>query len=471
MAKFSPQIISVKFGGTSMGTADSIMQCARIVAGMKDEGASIVTTVSAVVGITDRLIEAIDLALHNKTRKLDSLILTIKDRHTQIYDSLSLHLNDESCAAIIRTNIDIILERLETVLKGVLLVGDISDQSRALVMAMGEKLSSHLFLLALHTVGVSCERIQAEKIIKTDGNYLEANVAMPATIAACRKALLPLLKKNITPVVTGFIGKDPHGGTTLLGRGGSDYTAAILGVSLKARHIELRKDVTGVLSSNPRMVHDTRQWDEVDMNLMSELCYSGAEIVNPKTISLAQKYLIPLEVKSTFDLSAPGTRVGFDETRNVRSLVIDKDYTLIHIENPDILNQVGFISRVTEIVQQHDIPIDVCATSETSFSFSLRGKHVNPRLVKELKNFGDTRLIPNLTKICLVGHDIASDYILLSDAFALAQEHAVAIRAVSIGASGKNVTLLLDNKNIEKWAQPLHTRLFATHPAKTKKAA
>lgn len=471
MTKTPMTIISVKFGGTSMGSAQAMLQCARIVAELREDKTFVVTTVSAVVGVTNMLIEAVELALHDKRRKLDTVLEAIRHKHAVIYEGLSAKMKGDSYADLVRHNMLTVLERLETVLKGVVLVGDISDQSRALVISMGEKVSSHLFLLALHAAGVNSERVQAEKIIKTDGNYLEANVNMQATIAACRKTLLPLLKKNVTPVVTGFIGKDPHGGTTLLGRGGSDYTAAILGVSLKAHHIELRKDVTGVLSSNPRMINDTRQWHEVDMSLMAELCYSGAEIINPKTISLAQKYLIPIHVKSTFESAAPGTRVAFEETENVRSLVIDKDYTLIHIENPDILNQVGFIACVTDIVQQHKIPIDVCTTSETSFSFSLRSKDMNSRLVKELRNFGDAKMFDNLTKLCLVGHDISSDYALLSDVFTFAQEQHITLRAVSIGASKKNITLLLDSQHVEKWAQRLHTRLFQAKSQKMKKAA
>lgn len=460
MRKTQSPVISVKFGGTSMGSAAAMLQCAKIIAQLRQEGNSVVATASAVVGVTNTLIEAIDLALGNKRRKLDTLLMALRGKHVSIYHDLSSHLDDGDYLRLTENNILGVLERLETILKGVLLVGDISDQSRALVISMGEKISSHLFLLSLRVVGVDSVRIQAEKIIKTDGNYLEANVNMPATMTACRKVLLPFLKDSKTPVVTGFIGKDPHGGTTLLGRGGSDYTAAILGVSLKARHIELRKDVAGVFSANPRMISDTKQWAEVDMSLMSELCYSGAEIVNPKTISLAQKHLVPISVKSTFDPGAQGTQVAFHETRDVRSLVLDKDCALVHIENPDILNQVGFIARVTDIVQEYKIPIDVCATSETSFSFSLRGKDLNNKLINELENFGTTKVLKGLVKVCLVGHGIPMDYKLLSDVLAFAQKQNIALRALSIGASEKNITFLLDNRNIAEWSQVVHARLF-----------
>ena len=207
---------SIKFGGTSMGSAESIQECAKIVK-EKINKSLVVVTVSAVGGITDKLIEIIKLARKTKPRLVKSKVIEISNIHKQILKNLTS--NDEEAENLWVQEFEPIINKLEAISYGTSLVGDLTDKTEARICAFGEKLSSLLMLLALEKIGIASQRIESERIIKTDNNYLKAKVNFQATSLSSKKILRPIFLKKIVPVVTGFIGKDTHGNITLLGRG------------------------------------------------------------------------------------------------------------------------------------------------------------------------------------------------------------------------------------------------------------
>ena len=447
---------SIKFGGTSMGNAKSILRCADIVKNKISES-SVIVVVSAVGGVTDKLINIINLARRLKPRLVKSMVIEISNLHKKILTGIIA--NTQKSDHIWDSEFQPIIDQLEAISYGTSLVGDLTDKTVAKICAFGEKLSSLLMVHALEINGVSAYRMESERVVRTDSNYLKAKVNFQATSTASKKVIRPLLAKNIVPVVTGFIGKDGHGNITLLGRGGSDYTASIMAMVFNAEAVEIWTDVDGIMTADPRIVKDAFSWKSLDMHVMSEMAYSGAKVVHPDTIALAVEKDIPVYVYNTFNLSFEGTKI----TRiapHAKGIVANPGNTLITLENTNIINGVGFVKKITSIVAEHNISIDVCATSEISFTFSIKSDDYSQKLYRVLKSFASVKVRKNMTKLCFIGNDINFDTMLLSGIFALCKKHEVLVHTVSVSASGNNITLMIDDNKAHDILRALHEKFL-----------
>lgn len=439
-----------------MGSALSIMECADITK-ERSKHDSIIVTVSAVKGITDLLLNIINLARKHKPRLVRLEMHKFSDIHKKILYKIISH--DEEAEKIWNNDFLPKIKRLEAISYGTSLVGDLTDKTVARICAFGEKLSTYLILYALQKLKVHATRIESEKIIRTDNNYIKAKVNLKATFIACRKVLKPLLVKKIVPIVTGFIGKDTHGDITLLGRGGSDYTASIIATAFNSKALEIWTDVNGVMSADPRIVSDAKSWDSVNMNLMSEMAYSGAKVLHPDTIAVAVKQNIPVYVFNTFNRKFHGTKITLKAKKAI-GIVGNPDNILITLEDTSIINQVGFIEKVAHVFKVHNIPMDVCATSEISFTVSIKGNDGSKKFYKELKNIASVTLMKNITKLCIIGNNIAQNTQLINNIFSLCNQHKIPVYTISMSASGNNITLMIDDLNKTKALQVLHDKLF-----------
>ncbi|MCB0271747.1 MAG: aspartate kinase [Bdellovibrionales bacterium] len=446
-------LASLKFGGTSMGSAASILECAQIIEDQSKNKRCIVT-VSAVSGVTNQLLSMVELAKKQKPRLVVKKIHQLEQLHRNI--TRAFFSNEKEVSAVWEKDMLPIFEKLKAILHGTSLVGDLTHKMQAKVCSFGECLSSYLLLYALEKKGIKASRIHSEKVIRTDSAYLEANVNFTTTTLACKKYIAPLLQKNIVPIVTGFIGKDTHGDTTLLGRGGSDYTASILAVALKADEVQIWTDVNGVMSADPRFVKESISWPEMGVKMMSEMAYSGAKVVHPRSIAIAVMKNIPVYILNTFDRKFAGTKIKVDEVKDVKGIVTSDQNILLHIENPNMLDEVGFIAKVTSIVEQFGIPIDVCSTSETSFTFSVSEQDFNPKLLKSLSKVGLVRKIKNIAKVCMIGHEITQNSKIFEDVFRMCHQKKVPIQSISVGASQRNITLMIDQKCKDQVLVDLH---------------
>ncbi|WPX95932.1 aspartate kinase [Candidatus Bandiella euplotis] len=453
---------SIKFGGTSMGSAKSILACANI-AKNRMLKSSVIVTVSAVGGVTDKLLDIIKLARKSKPRLVKSMILEISSVHKKILQEMID--NEEKSLHIWNEDFKPIIEKLEAISYGTSLVGDLTDKTVARICAFGEKLSSLLMVYALDMIGVPAHRIESERIVRTDNNYLKAKVNFQATNVASKKVIRPLLGKKIVPVVTGFIGKDTHGDITLLGRGGSDYTSSIMAMVFNADSIEIWTDVNGIMTADPRIVKDAFSWESLDMNVMSEMAYSGAKVVHPDTIALAVERDIPVYVYNTFDLSFNGTKIT-KISSCAKGIVANPGNTLITLKNTNIINGVGFVKKVTSIVAEHNIPIDVCATSEISFTFSIKSEDYSQKLYKSLENFALVKVQKNMTKLCFIGNNVNHDTMLLSGIFSLCKEHDVLVHTISVSAAGNNITLMIDEDKTQVILGALHKKFLKEEECK-----
>ena len=453
---------SIKFGGTSMGSAKSILECASIVQDRISKS-SVIVTVSAVGGITDKLLDIINLARKSKPRLVKSMVIEISNLHKKILAEMILDV--EKNHDIWSSEFQPIIDKLEAISYGASLVGDLTDKTVAKICAFGEKLSSLLMVYALKITGISAYRVESERIVRTDNNYLKAKVNFQATNVASKKVIRPLLAKKIVPVVTGFIGKDTHGNITLLGRGGSDYTASIIAMVFNAEAVEIWTDVNGIMTADPRIVKDAFSWKSLDMHVMSEMAYSGAKVVHPDTIALAVKKDIPVYVYNTFNRSFEGTKITKIAPHS-KGIVASSGNTLITLENTNIINGVGFVKKVTSIVAEHNIPIDVCATSEISFTFSIKSEDYTQKLYRALESFASIKVRQNMTKLCFIGNSINFDTMLLSGIFALCKSYDVLVHTVSVSASGNNITLVIDENKAHDILRALHEKFLKEEECK-----
>ena len=453
---------SIKFGGTSMGGAESILKCAKIIKS-KVIDSLVVVIVSATNGVTDDLLNIIELAREAKSKLIKLKITEISNLHKKILGKIIL--NTEKSESVWYTEFAPMIAELKAISYGASLVGDLTDKTVARICAFGEKLSSLLMLHALNSIGIPAQRIESERLIKTDDNHLKAKVNFQTTTIASKKILKPLLSQKIVPIITGFIGKDMHSNITLLGRGGSDYTASIIAMALNADAIEIWTDVNGIMTADPRIAKDAFSWKKLDMHVMSEMAYSGAKVIHPDTIALAVEKDIPVYVYNTFNRSFKGTKIT-KVAPHAKGIVTSHNNTLITLGNTNIINRVGFVKKITSIVAEHNIPIDVCTTSEISFTFSIKTKDYSIKLYKALKNFALVKVRQNVTKLCFIGNDVGLDTALLSGIFDLCKKHGVYVYTVSVSASGHNITLMIDENKSDIILQALHNKFLSKEKCK-----
>ena len=447
---------SIKFGGTSMGNAKSIQECATIIK-EKSNKFQIIVTVSAVDGITNQLIKVISYAKKNKSRLVKSKIIYISNVHKTILQNLLQ--NDQKIEYVWNKEFVPILSKLQTISYGASVVGDLTDKTIARICSFGEKMSAILMVYALNKINIKSLKIKSERIIKTDNNYLKAKVNFQATSLSSKKILKPILEKNIIPIVTGFIGKDIAGNITLLGRGSSDYTASILAMIFNASSIEIWTDVNGIMTADPKIVKDSFSWNNLDMNIMSEMAYSGAKVIHPSTIALAIKNNIAVYVYNTFDRSFTGTEI-MSVAQCARGIVANPCNTLVTLKNTNIINGVGFIREVISIIDKYNLSIDIYNASEISLTFSIKSIDFSKKLQKALEDYVSIKVKHRVTKLCIIGNKVISDKNLLTGIFKLCQELNINIYTISASGSGINITLIIDEDKAEIILNSLHRNFF-----------
>ena len=273
-----------------MGTVESITQSSAITAHAA-KTQQIIVVVSALSGITDQLIALIEAAKKQKTRQIKQGIQELEKRHQDI---LAHFVEKNSFETAWKKEFEPIFDRMKAILTGISLVGDLTEESYVVVCSFGERLASWIMYEAMKNQGIKTTRIGSEDLIKTDSNYLAANVDFKKTKTYFQKKAVPALKKGNSLIIPGFIAKDSHGKMTLLGRGGSDYTACIAGICTQAEAIEVWTDVDGIMSADPRKVKKVKTWESIEMYTMAEMAYGGAKVLHPKTITASVQHNIPV---------------------------------------------------------------------------------------------------------------------------------------------------------------------------------
>ena len=449
--------IVMKFGGTSVADAAALERVASIVASQRDE--SPVVVVSAMSGVTDALLASTSIAIEQSfNAAIKSLNETFR-RHHHAAQQLLPHSADH-----FGTYLDHAAVRVSQLLQTA--AGDPATRraTQDAIVSFGELLSSRLLAEVLNHRGVNAQQIHPRECIVTDNEYTCAAPLMRETFAKTQQSLLPLLDERVVPVIGGFVGATREGATTTLGRGGSDYTAAILGAALRSEEIQIWTDVTGVLTADPRVVPDAQTIERLSYSEAAELAYFGAKVLHPKTIQPAIEDRIPVRICNSREPHERGTLVGPQtETspRTIKAIAHKKGVTTVQITSARMLGAYGFLRALFEVFERHRTVVDVVTTSEVSVSLSLDDDSALPAIVEELERLGTVRVEKQQAIICVVGEGLRGTPGIAARVFSTISD--INVTLISQGASSINFTFAIEETRVEEAVKRLHEAFFTKH--------
>jgi len=434
--------IAMKFGGTSMGTAESISQVAAIIEKVPDE---VIVVVSAISGTTDQLIELGNSAV--KDGDFESVLTEIIDKHDAILNDLGLELD-----------LSEFWDDLRSIAHGVNMLHELSPSAGDRLVGMGERISSCILAALLcQNARRPARAMDAFDFIFTDNNFSEANVDFERSNPSIIEKLGSVIEKGLVPVVTGFVAQSEDGRYITLGRGGSDYTCAIIGAALNVDEVQIWTDVDGILNTDPRLVENASVLDQLSFNEAGELAYFGAKVLHPKTIKPAMEKSIPVKILNTFHPLAPGTIITSDQEESLKSVTYKKGISIINVCSVGMLDAHGFLARLFEVFQRHGVSVDVVSTSEVSVSMTVENGMAD-LVVADLEEFAKVDVQKNMAIICLVGEGIKSDTKVLGRLFSAVNNYDVSM--VSQGSSKRNITFLVKEDDAQDVVKTVFNQFF-----------
>lgn len=450
-------MIVIKFGGTSVGDADRVANAIDIVAERRPLKPIVV--VSALSGVTNDLVAASEAACAQQPAKVRELIAGIRARHEDVALRLVQQKSDFFDTFI--RQLDKQVEEIDTILRGIALLGEITARAKDRVVAIGEKLSSALFAYTMMMRSLPGDHVPSEEVIWTDERFCGATPLMELTRQHARRVLLPLLERNRIPVMGGFFGRTKAGATTTLGRNGSDYSAAIVGAALGADEVQIWTDVDGLLTCDPRLVPGARVIELLSFEEAAELAQFGAKL-HPRTLEPAVAANVPVRVLNTHNPSSPGTlitREGAQRAAGPRSIARKKNVTMVHVKSNTMLGAHGFLARLFAVFEDLKISVDLIATSEVSVTVTVDEKHDMEELVKRLETIADeVELIDNQCIIAVVGKDLMTDARV--GARVLEALEGMPVKMISLGRSGLNLSVVVDDAQADRAVKAVHRTLF-----------
>jgi len=452
-------VVVMKFGGTSVEDATAITRTCGIVLGRAKKGLSPVVVVSAMSKVTDALLASAAAAHAGRGDREPALDISSRLRVRHIETAARLASGDR--LTDLHRAIDEHFDQLDELLRGIAAVGELTVRTSDLIVSFGERLSSLIIAAAFAEMGQKSAHIDARSIIRTDGHYGKATPNEPAIEQNLLANILPLVDEGTIPVMGGFIGSAPDGETTTLGRGGSDYTAALVGGGLHAGAIEIWTDVNGIMTTDPRIVPEALRVKTISFEEAAELAYFGAKVLHPATILPAVQKNIPVYVLNSRNPGNEGTRITAIApscSSPFKCIAAKKKLTIIDIVASRMLLAHGFLKMVFDVFDKHHCAIDMVSTSEVSISVTVDSKEALPAICAELSQIADVKYESNKALICLVGEDIRGHSGIAAQVFG-AISH-VNIRMISQGASEINMSFMINEEDVEEAVRSLHKKFF-----------
>lgn len=450
-------MIVIKFGGTSVGEIPRLKQAIEIVATRHERRPVVV--VSALAGVTNQLVEASGAAAHGDFESASKLVVAIRERHEEIayaligrkadfYDAFHRQLEKKILA-------------IADVLKGLSLVGEVSERAHDVIVSLGEQLSSVLFTYTMRTRTLASVHIDSGEVIETDDRFGRAEPRMERTRENARTVLLPELERGHIPVMGGFFGRTSSGAPTTLGRGGSDYSAAIIGNACQAEEIQIWTDVDGIMTCDPRIIPEARSLDHITYEEASELAYFGAKVLHPKTIWPAVERAIPVRVLNTHNPASPGTLVTVDGREGAGGpcgLAVRDGVTIIRMTSTRMLGASGYLSKLFDAFTTHGIPVDVIASSEVSVTVTIEESDRTNRLLADLSPLAETHVLRDQAIIAIVGKDLTRTSNTLVRVFSALAE--IPVSLISSGSADINLTIAVPGVDANEALKRVHRALF-----------
>ncbi len=448
----------MKFGGTSVADASRFKDVFNIVLGASrsDKGMPVIV-LSAMTGVTNALIDCANTAANGNAAAALEKLETIKQRHYQVVTEII----PDSSQELLISALDVDFNRLSVLLQGIAYLGELSKRSLDAISGCGELLSSKIFSAYAISQEAPAVFLDARTVMITSDDYGKAVPNMKELTAKSKKEITPHLQKGKWVITQGFIGATADGVTTTLGRGGSDYTASLIGAAINADEIQIWTDVDGMMTADPRLIPDARPIATVTFQAASELAYFGAKVLHPLTIKPAVEKNIPVRIINTLNPTSPGTLIveRADNGETVCAIACKKGQTAIFIESAKMLMASGFLAQIFNIFARHETSIDLITTSEVSVSLTVDNTDKLPQIEEELKQLGDVSVMQDLAIIAVVGRNFRAESGIAARIFKALSS--INVTMISHGASSINISLVVSNKDVEQAIKLLHAEFFA----------
>ncbi len=445
----------MKFGGTSVGDAAAFERVVSIVAAEAPRRPVVV--VSAMTKVTDALLDAFDIAKKGDHEAAFASLMPHFERHNEI----TKHFIGEGTRTPFDAELEFARDELADLLRRAARRSLPLSMLKDAVVSYGEQLSSRLLAEVLKARGVNARQVDSRRLIVTDDEYGAAQPIWDETEKLIKLELGPMLEAGEIPIMGGFIAASRGGETTTLGRGGSDFTAAIAASILDADELLIWTDVTGVMTCDPRVCGDARTIPTLSYEEAAELSYFGAKVLHPKTIKPAVDHKIPVRVCNTFEPETIGTMVlseSDEAPEKIKSIAHKNDITILRITSARMLGSYGFMSALFQVFERYRTVIDVISTSEVSVALTLDNVNSLEQIVTELERLGEVSVESGYTVICIVGEGLRSSRGLASKIFSTIEGHNVEL--ISHGASSVNLTFVIKKESAESCIRSLHAEFF-----------
>ena len=455
-------LVVMKFGGTSVEDSAAILRTAAIIASRLRKNLNPIVVVSAMSKVTDTLLAAAAAAGRNDREEALRISDALRTRHLNTAAELVF---EPDRLTSLQLNIHHDFDTLDDLLRGISAVGELTPRTSDNVVSFGERLSSVLCTAAFAQQSIPSTHVDARTVILTNDHYGKAAPIEAAIEAALSEQVLPLIDLSRVPVMGGFIGSC-NGITTTLGRGGSDYTAAIVGGALHAGAIEIWTDVDGIMTTDPRIVPEALRVKTISFEEAAELAYFGAKVLHPATILPAVQKNIPVFVLNSRNAENEGTKITATPppcASPFKSIAAKKKLTIIDIVASRMLLAHGFLAAVFGIFDKHGCAIDMVSTSEISVSVTVDSKEALPAICAELGKIADVKYEGNKALICLVGEDIRGQAGISGQVFSSVSH--INVRMISQGASEINMSFMINEEDVDEAIRSLHRKFFAAPDA------
>ncbi len=441
-----------KFGGTSVADHQAMLRCAHII---KNDQSNRVVVVSASSGVTNYLVRLSQENISEIEQK--QIVENIK----RIQLNILKHLNDSNA---LEKQILTLLDELSAYAKAQSL--NHSARIADSILSFGEQMSSLIFAQVLQSIGVNGHTFDVRQIMKTNNLYGQAVVDL-AQLSKCTAQVLQPKLKNEVIVTQGFIGQNDDGYTTTLGRGGSDYSAALIAEALNAKNLAIWTDVVGIFTTDPRITDQARAIKEISFGEAAEMATFGAKILHPATLIPAMRQNIPVFVGSSKEPEKGGTRIQkkVESKPTYRSISLRKEQTLVTVKSPAMLHASGFLAKVFAVLAKHELSVDLITTSEISVAMTFDNPTgstqalLNSTVVEELEQLCEVSVENGLSLIAVVGNSIHKTYGVGTSIFDALS--GINVRMICQGASEHNLCFLVNETQANETVEKLHNTLFA----------
>jgi len=458
--------IVMKFGGTSVASGENIRHVANLIANYINQGYTIVVVVSALQGVTDKLIEASEQAKNGNRDYIHEFKQKIVKKHLT---AARRAVENRSIREEVEQRLEVTIDELEKVLTGIIYVGELTPKSKDYVLSFGERLSTSIVWGALRDLGLNVQCYTGKEVgIVTDSNFGEASPLMNVTKHQVMEEIEPLLGKGIVPVVTGYIAANQDGITTTLGRGGSDYTATIIGAALGVDEIWIWTDVDGLMTSDPKIVPSAKMMPELSFQEATEMTIFGAKGMHPRALEPAMEENIPVRIRNAFNPENPGTLIVKEQRIKpgdvVKAITLVKDVALVNASGAGMVGAPGTAAKVFDLLGRENVNILMISqsVSEANISFMIQ-RSLLERAVSTLEiallGRGLIREVVAEDDVCVVavvGAGMKGTPGVASRIFTAIARRGINIRMIAQGSSELNISFVVKETDGEEAVRAIH---------------